>query len=287
MNITTPAQTTPMYDYDSAARTARSQSLFIVTSLAFLAMLRRDLVIARRDFIGNLVQWMVVPAFFLFIFGTVLPQTGAASASYGALLLPGMVAMSLLMTALLNVTLPLVIDIGNECEIEDRLLAPLPTAFVALEKVLFATLNSMVAGALVFPLAYLIMGNAYQVRTDAIGMLICIMLLAAFAGASLGLTLGTAVKPEQIGLLNSVILLPIIFTGCVYFSWSALDSIKWFQVVTLFNPLTYSAEGLRGAMTPGLALATLDIRWVLLGLAGTIIVFLSLGIKGFIRRAVR
>lgn len=287
MNTTTPAQTTPMYDYDSAARTARSQSLFIVTSLAFLAMLRRDLVIARRDFIGNLVQWMVVPAFFLFIFGRVLPQTGAASASYGALLLPGMVAMSLLMTALLNVTLPLVIDIGNEREIEDRLLAPLPTAFVALEKVLFAALNSMVAGALVFPLAYLIMGNAYQVRTGAIGTLICIMLLAAFAGASLGLTLGTAVKPEQIGLLNSVILLPIIFTGCVYFSWSALDSIKWFQIVTLFNPLTYSAEGLRGAMTPGLALTTLDIRWVLLGMAGTIIVFLSLGIKGFSRRAVR
>jgi ABC-2 type transport system permease protein len=96
-----------------------------------------------------------------------------------------------------------------------------------------------------------------------------------------------AVKPEQIGLLNSVILLPIIFTGCVYFSWSALDSIKWSQVVTLFNPLTYSAEGPRGAMTPGLARTTLDIRWVLLGLAGTIIVFLSLGIKGFTRRAVR
>ena len=284
MNTTTTA-----HDYSSAAA-ERSRSLFSVSFLAFLALLRRDLLIARHDFIGNLVQWLVVPAFFLFIFGRVLPQTGAASPAYGALLLPGMVAMSLLMTALFGITLPLVLDIGNEREIEDRLLAPLPTAFVALEKVLFAALTSLIAGALVFPLAFLILGNAYQVRTDSIGTLISMMILSAFAGASLGLTLGTAVKAEQIGLLNSVILLPIIFTGCVYFSWSALDSIKWFQVVVLFNPLTYSSEGLRGVMTPGLygnALPALDMRWVLLGLAVTIVVFLTLGIRGFIRRAVR
>jgi ABC-2 type transport system permease protein len=60
-------------------------------------------------------------------------------------------------------------------------------------------------------------------------------------------------------------------------------------VVVLFNPLTYSSEGLRGVMTPGLhgnALPALDMRWVLLGLAAAIVVFLSLGIRGFIRRAV-
>src|SRR5260370_817936 len=125
MNTTTTA-----HDYSSAAA-ERSRSLFSVSFLAFLALLRRDLLIARHDFIGNLVQWLVVPAFFLFIFGRVLPQTGAAAPAYGALLLPGMVAMSLLMTALFGITLPLVIDIGNEREIEDRLLAPLPTAFVA------------------------------------------------------------------------------------------------------------------------------------------------------------
>ena len=86
----------------------------------------------------------------------------------------------------------------------DRLLAPLPVAFVAIEKVLFAALYSLIASALVFPLAYLILGNAFQMRTDAIGLLVGLMILSAFAGASLGLTLGTAVKPEQIGLLNAL-----------------------------------------------------------------------------------
>ncbi len=69
-------------------------------------------------------------------------------------------------------------------------------------------------------------------------------------------------------------------TGCVFFSWSALSSIKWFQIVTLFNPLTYVAEGLRGAMLPPSYGAALDIRWVLLGLAVTTAVFLKPGYKG-------
>lgn len=87
---------------------------------------------------------------------------------------------------------------------------------------------------------------------------------------------------EQYGIL--------IFTGCIYFSWSALGTIRWFQVVTLFNPLTCAAEGLRGVMTPGFhgrSLPVLGIQWVLLGLVGTLVVFLSLGIRGFLRRAIR
>ena len=267
-----------------------SLPLFVVEVLAFLAIFRRDLIVAKRDFIGNLIQAMVTPGFFLFIFGRVLPQTGVASPGYAALLLPGMVGMSLLMTGLTNVTLSLVLDIGNEREIEDRLLAPLPAAFVAMERVLFAALYSLIASALVFPLAYLILGNSFQIRTDGIGLLICLMILSALAGAALGLTLGTTVKPEQIGLLNALIILPLIFTGCIYFSWSALSSMRWFQVVTLFNPLTYAAEGLRGVMTPGFhgqALPVLGIQWVLLGLAGTLVVFLGLGIRGFLRRAIR
>lgn len=195
--------------------------------------------------------------------------------------------MTLLSAALLSVTAPLVMDIGNEREIEDRLLAPLPVAWVAVEKVLFSVLTSLVAGACVFPLAFLILGSSFQVRMDNIGVLIGLMILSALAATSLGLAFGTAVKPEQIGVFNAVVLTPIMFTGCAFFAWAALASIKWFQIVTLVNPLTYAAEGLRGAMLPAGHGSSLDIRWVLLGLTVTTVVFLSLGIRGFIRRAVR
>ncbi len=266
-----------------------SRGLFAVSTRAFLALFRRDLLVVGRQFVPQLIQSLMVPLFFLFIFGKVLTQTGAATSGYSTLLLPGMVAMTIVMNALTSITLPLLLDIGNEREIEDRLMAPLPINLIAIEKVIFAAVNSIITGAIVFPLAYWVLGSDYHVRGDAIGVLIIIMVLTAFAGASLGLTLGTAVKPEQIGMMNAVIIMPLIFTGCVYFSWSALDSLKWFQIATLINPLTYAAEGLRYAMTPamhGHTLPTLAMPWVYLGLVVTTILFLIIGMRGFSRRVV-
>src|SRR6266581_7745731 len=108
-------------------------------------------------------------------------------------------------------------------------------------------------------------------------------------GAGKTTTIGTLVKPEQIGLMFSLIFTPLIFTGCTYYPWGALDSIRWFQIITLFNPLTYAAEGLRFAMVPsfyGHALSTLAMPWIILGLSVTIVVFCIFGIRTFRRRVV-
>src|SRR6266436_3259211 len=256
---------------------------------AFLAILRRDIVVTGREFISFLLQVLLQPLFFLFIFGRVLPSIGFTQPGFAAILLPGIIALTVVTTALQGVTLPLVLDLGFAREIDDRLLAPLPVELVAVEKVLFAAIRGLVAGAIIFPLAYWILGSGYQVRTDEIGTLIGIMVLTAFAGATLGLTIGTLVKPEQIGLMFALIFTPLIFTGCTYYPWSALDSIRWFQIITLFNPLTYAAEGLRFAMVPsffGHALSTLAIPWVILGLSVTIVAFFIIGIRTFRRRVV-
>jgi ABC-2 type transport system permease protein len=267
----------------------RSRSRLVIASAAFTAILRRDAVVTGREFVAFLAQVLLQPLFFLFIFGKVLPGIGFARPGFAAVLLPGIVALTVVTTALQGVTLPLVLDLGFAREIDDRLLAPLPVSMVAIEKVIFAAVRGLIAGAIIFPLAYWILGNGYSVRTDTVGIIIGIMVLTAFAGASLGLTIGTLVKPEQIGLMFSLIFTPLIFTGCTYYPWASLDSIKWFQVITLFNPLTYAAEGLRAAMVPsthGHALATLDMSWVILGLSATFVIFLFIGIRTFRRRVV-
>jgi len=269
--------------------TTRSKSRVSVAGAAFLAILNRDIVVTGRDFIAFLLQVLLQPLFFLFIFGKVLPSIGFARQGFAAVLLPGIVALTLVTTALQGVTLPLVLDLGFAREIDDRLLAPLPVSLVAVEKVLFAAMRGLVAGAIIFPLAWWILGNEFSVRTDAIGVIIGIMILTAFAGACLGLTIGTSVKPEQIGLMFSLIFTPLIFTGCTYYPWGSLDSIKWFQIITLFNPLTYAAEGLRYAMVPtfnGHTLPTLALGWVILGLSVTVVVFFILGLRIFRSRMV-
>jgi ABC-2 type transport system permease protein len=237
---------------------------------AFLAIMARDLVVLRREFISFLLQSLVQPLFFLFIFGRVLTGIGLAQASFTLVLLPGIVAFTIVMTSLQAVTIPLVAELGWTREIDDRLLAPLPVSLVAIEKVLFASARGLVAGVVIFPLAWWILGSGYQVRGDVLGLLIILMVFTSLMGASLGLVLGTAVPPTQISLMFSLVLTPLLFTGCAYNPWATLAGIRWFQIVTLFNPLTYASEGLRAVMIPP-PFPTLALGWSFLGLGvGTI-----------------
>jgi len=256
---------------------------------AFGATLRRDLVVTRRELPQFLVQALIQPMFFLLIFCKILPGIGLTAGNFAALLLPGIVGLTELMAAIQGITLPLVLDLGFAREIDDRLLAPMPVWLVAAEKVLFAAMRGMVAGSVIFPAAWWVLGARYAVRSDRIGVLVGMIALAAFAGSGIGLVIGTVVKPEQISLMFSVILTPLLFTGCTYYPWSALSSIRWFQVITLFNPLTYAAEGLRYAMVPpvhGRAMPTLPMPFVLLALTATMALCFGFGARTFRARVV-
>jgi ABC-2 type transport system permease protein len=272
-----------------ALSAVRETSHFVLTANAFLAILHRDLVITGREFIAFLLQALLQPLFFLFIFGKVLPGMGLAAPNFVALMLPGIVALTILVAAMQGVTLPLVLDLGYAREIDDRLLSPLPITLVAWEKVLFGAMRGVIAGGVIFPLGYLILGDRYAVRTDHIGLLIGLIVLTAGLGSSFGLVMGTAIKPEQISMMFTLIFTPLLFTGCTYYPWGALNTLRWFQIVTLFNPLTYSAEGLRYSMVPpihGHDIPTLGIYWVLIALSASIVIMMILGSRTFRSRVV-
>jgi ABC-2 type transport system permease protein len=115
------------------------------------------------------------------------------------------------------------------------------------------------------------------------------IVLTACMGASFGLVMGTVIKPEQISMMFTLIFTPLLFTGCTYYPWGQLNNIRWFQVFTLFNPLTYASEGLRYAMVPpinGHSIATLPIVWVLMALVASVVGSLILGCRTFRGRVV-
>lgn len=268
---------------------ARSTQRSWLAMNAFFAMLRRDLVVTGREFIPFLLQALMQPLFFLFIFGKVLPGIRLAAPNFAALMLPGIVALTGMIAAMQGVTLPLVLDLGYAREIDDRLLSPLATWWVPLEKVLFAAIRGTIASSVIFPLGWWILGNGFAVRADRIPMLILMIILTAFVGSTIGLLMGTIIKPEQISLMFTLIFTPLLFTGCTYYPWGALGNIRWFQVVTLLNPLTYAAEGLRYSMVPqfnGRDFPTLPLAWILLALGISVIVMFMLGTRTFHKRVV-
>jgi len=227
--------------------------------------------------------------FFLFIFGKVLPGIGLAAPNFAALMLPGIVALTGMIAAMQGVTLPLVLDLGFAREIDDRLLAPMPVWFVALEKVLFGALRGAVASSVIFPLGWVILGTGFAVRTDRMFALLAMVVLTGLVGSTVGLLMGTIIKPDQISLMFTLIFTPLLFTGCTYYPWGALSRIRWFQVLTLLNPLTYAAEGLRYAMVPtvgGRDFPTLPLIWILVALPVSVVVVFLLGTRTFGKRVV-
>jgi hypothetical protein len=142
---------------------------------AFLALCERDLwVTVRHEPFAFLSQALLQPLFFLFVFGRVLPEIGAVEGDYAVQLLPGIVALTLILTALQNTALPLVIEFSFTREIEDRLLAPLPVTWVALEKMLIAAVRGLVAGALIFPLGELILPGGISAGSGTLWLLIIV-----------------------------------------------------------------------------------------------------------------
>jgi len=249
----------------------------------FLAVLWRDIFVTGRELPIFLIQVILQPLFLLFVFGKVLSELGYTQPGYSQLLFPGVVSLTAILTALQSTALPLVIEFSFTKEIEDRLLAPLPTALVAVEKMVFASLRAIIAALVMFPIGVIILGSVPW-HAGAAPMFVVTLILGTLTGAAMGLVLGTAVPPNRINVMFTLVLTPLLFTGCVQYPWPSLDQLRWFQIVTLFNPMTYISEGMRGAMVPSVP----HIRpWICLAaLVVSLAMFAGVGIRGFIRRAI-
>jgi ABC-2 type transport system permease protein len=250
---------------------------------AFRAVLYRDLYVTWREAPAFLAQVILQPLFLLFVFGKVLGTLNYTQHGYTNLLFPGLLALTAVLTAMQALAFPLVAEFGWTKEIEDRLLAPMPTSFVAAEKVLFAILRSLVATLIMIPVGILILGSIPW-RWAGFPLFLAGLLLGALVGAGFGLLMGTLVRPERITLLFSLVFTPLLFTGCSQYPWPSLERLRWFQVVTAANPITYVSESLRGALVPEVPHVQPWICLLVLGFAVNVLIYV--GLKGFYRRAI-
>jgi len=250
---------------------------------AFLAVLWRDLYVTGRELPVFLAQVVLQPLFLLFVFGKVLSDLGFTQPGYTRVLFPGILALTAVVTGLQSTAFPLVIDFSFTKEIEDRLLAPLPVGMVAVEKVVFASLRALLAALVMLPIGVWVLGSIPW-RSSGLPLFATVLLLGCLVGSCLGMIMGTAVPPNRINVMFALILTPLLFTGASQYPWASLEQLRWFQVVTACNPLTYVSEGMRAAMVPDVP----HIRpWVsVLVLAVTIVASLAIGIRLFLRRAV-
>lgn len=250
---------------------------------SFFALLSRDIHVARRNFIPLLLQTFLQPMLFVFVFGRVMVRSGFLPAAYKSLLLPGIMAISMTFSGVWSVAMPLIGEFQFTREIEDRLLAPIEISWVAVEKVVFGTMQSLLSGLVVIPAAWLLLRPVELSLQSPLSFVIVTLLVAMFAACG-GLALGCSIDQTHIGLMFSLVLTPMIFFGCTYYPWSALDSFPILQKVVLVNPLVYASEGLRGTLVP--QFPHLPIWAVFVALAVFDALLLTLGLRKFRNKAV-
>ena len=250
----------------------------------FFALLGRDAHVARRNFIPLLLQTFLQPMMFVFIFGRVMVSSGYMPPAYKSLLLPGIMAISMVFTGVWAVAMPLIAEFQFTREIEDRLLAPIEIHWLAIEKVIFGTAQAIVAGLVVIPTAWLLLRPGVGLNIDSPLSFAFVTILVALFSACGGLALGCSINQTHIGLMFSMVLTPMIFFGCAYYPWSALDHFPILQKVVLINPLVYASEGLRGTLVP--QFPHLPVLVVLITLAIFDVLFLAVGLRQFRHKAV-
>jgi ABC-2 type transport system permease protein len=221
---------------------------------AFATLLRRDALVLRKNLREFLPRTILQPVLLMFVFTYVMPEIGlavggeAGAELFTTLLVAGVVGSTILFQGIQGVALPLVQDFGYTREIEDRVMAPLPVEGVALAKIVSGAVQCLIGGLVVFPLAAVVPATDVSLAVDW-PVVLTIIPLACVMAASMGLLFGVIFDPRTLPLMFGIIVVPLTFLGCVYYQWSALEEIRWLQILVLANPLVYICEGARAALT--------------------------------------
>ncbi len=262
---------------------------------AFKALLLRDMTVLRKNLKEFIPRTVLQPFLLVFVFTFVFPKIGqgigasgggsAGAESFATLLVAGVVGITILFQGIQSVALPMVQEFGYTKEIEDRVLAPMPVSLVAFAKVVSGALQGLLAALIVFPIAAVVPANPVHLQISW-PVLLTLTPLACISGAALGLTFGTRFEPRTVPIMFGVVVIPLTFLGCVYYSWVALTPIKvaglsWLKLLVLVNPLVYMSEGFRAALTNAHHMSLLAVYGVLTGFT---VLFLYFGINGFKNR---
>jgi ABC-2 type transport system permease protein len=272
-------------------RSAKSAGL-----AAFGALLLRDLTVLKKNLGIFIARTLVQPFLLVFVFLYVFPQIGqgvggvagtAGQSSFATVLIAGVVGLSIMFQGIQAIALPLANEFGYTKEIEDRVLAPLPIAYVAVGKVAAGAIQGLIAAVIVFPIASVVHAQGVHPSLSIHWpVLLTLIPLTSIMTSSLGLVLGTRVAPRNIGVMFGFVVLPITFLGGTYYPWTTLAPIQiwgfpWLQALVCLNPLIYVTEGFRAALTTA---PHMPLYVIYLVLVAACALFLWVGIRGFSRR---
>lgn len=200
----------------------------------------RDWVVLQRRLKKFIFSRMVAPLLYMVAFGWGLGRSiQVTDGSYLDFLVPGILALNSMNISFNSVT-PVHSERIYHKSLEEYIIAPvIPEAFV-IGKVLAAVLRGLISSAIILVLAALF---GAQLHLSLLFVLVLIVNCIIFSeiGFFAAMTINTY---EEMGQVNTYILLPMSFLCGTFFSVHALPELVRYAIQAL--PLTHTSYLLRG-----------------------------------------
>lgn len=222
---------------------------------------------SKSRIIGSLAQPLLFLVAFGFGFGSIYQKAGEGN--YMNFLAPGIILMSVLMTAMFSG-----IDIIWDRQfgfLKETLAAPVSRLEIVLGKTLGAATVAIFQGIIVFLLSMLIgfkPQNVYSVIPAFV-----FSFLVAILFSSLGTAIASVLEDMQgFQLIMNFLVMPIIFLSGAYFPLNGLP--KAIEIIAKINPLSYGVDGLRGALS-GIYVYGARVDFLVLAVVSSILLFIG------------
>ena len=194
-----------------------------------------------RTLLQSIISPVISTALYFIVFGSAIGSRMVAieGVSYGAFIVPGLIMLTVLMQSVTNASFGIYFPkfIGT---IYEPLSAPVSYFEIVVGYVGAAATKSFVIGLIILATSFLFVPVQIAHPFWMLGFL----LLTCLSFSLLGFIIGIWARNfEQLNLVPSLIITPLVFLGGSFYSISMLP--PFWQTATLFNPIVYLVSGFR------------------------------------------
>ena len=234
----------------------------------------------------RIISSFVQPVLWLVVFGAGIGAALAATSQiagigYQTLIFPGIVAQTLLFTAMfMGISVIWDREFGFLKEI---LVAPVSRFTLFLGKMFGDSTDAIIQVVIVFGVA-LALGIRFSLTAFLVAL--PLMLLITLGLVSVGLIIASSIGSlESFGAIQSFINLPLFFLSGALFPLTGSNTPEWLRIASRVNPLTYGVDALKQTIL-GAPYSALQLQpfWVDIGVVGAFdLLMIGIGTWAFSR----
>ena len=244
--------------------------MFNLYWIALKSIWRKEIVRFLRIWVQTLIPPIVTMSLYFIIFGNLIgSRIGEMGGfSYMQFIVPGLIMMSVITNSYTNVCSSF-FSAKFQHNIEELLVAPVPTHIIILGYVGGGVARGILTGALVTTISALFV--SYNVNSWLI--IICTLLLTSILFSLAGLLNAVFAKSfDDISIIPTFVLTPLTYLGGVFYSLTLLPT--FWQWVSKLNPIVYMINGFRYGFL-GISDVSLTITFTMLILFVAILYLIS------------